>query len=78
MLFSMWGYETIEVYCIDGTLQDAILLSKGENANNGIRRTNADKEYIVRSCLLDAELRKWSNEQIAEWCGVAPKHRQEP
>lgn len=67
------GYERIEVYCIDGTLQDAILLSKGENANNGVRRTNADKEYIVRSCLLDVELRKWSNEQIAEWCGVAPK-----
>lgn len=66
------GYERIEVYCIDGTRQDAILLSKGENANNGVRRTNADKEYIVRSCLLDAELRKWSNEQIAEWCGVAP------
>lgn len=66
------GYERIEVFCVDGTLQDAILLSKGENTNNGIRRSNADKEHVVRSCLLDEELKKWSNEQIAEWCGVAP------
>ena len=67
------GYETIEVYYVDGTLQDAVMLSKGENANNGIRRTNADKAHVVQSCLLDSELNKWSNEQIAEWCGVAPK-----
>ena len=67
------GYETIEVYYVDGTLQDAVILSKGENADNGIRRTNADKAHVVRSCLLDDALKKWSNEQIAEWCGVAPK-----
>lgn len=67
------GYDAVEIWIYDGTLQDAILLSKGANANHGVRRTNADKEYVVRSCLLDDELKQWSNEQIAKWCGVAPK-----
>lgn len=66
------GYKEIQVYYKKGTFQDAVVLSKKENANNGIRRSNADKEHVVLSCLLDPELRKWSNEHIAEWCGVAP------
>ena len=65
------GYEKIDVYCIDGTLQDAIVLSKGENANNGVRRTNSDIKYVVQACLLDDELKQWSNPQIAKWCGVS-------
>lgn len=67
------GYPDIEVHYFTGTRQDAIVLSKKENAKNGKRRTNADKAHVVKSCLLDAELKMWSNEQIAKWCGVAPK-----
>ena len=65
------GYSEVEIYLVKGTRQDAIVLSKGENALNGKRRSNADKAHVVRSCLLDDELKLWSNRQIAEWCGVA-------
>ena len=67
------GYETIEIEYVDGTYTDAVVLSKCENADHGVRRTNADKEHIVMSCLQDTELRRWSNEQIAKWCAVDPK-----
>ena len=66
------GYEKINVCYVEGTRQDAIMLSKQENKNNGIRRTNADKEHVVKSCLLDPELCQWTDSQIAKWCGVAP------
>lgn len=66
-------YETIEIEYVDGTYSDAVMLSKCENADHGVRRTNADKEYVVMSCLQDTELRRWSNEQIAKWCAVDPK-----
>ena len=65
-------YTEIEVAFVEGTRQDAILLSKNVNADNGKRRTNADKAHVVKSCLLDDELKLWSDRQIAKWCGVAP------
>ena len=67
------GYSEVEIHYFTGTRQDAIVLSKKENADNGKRRTNADKAHVVRSCLLDPELKLWSNRTIAKWCGVDHK-----
>ena len=64
------GYEEILVYSVPGTRQDAIVWSKQQNADNGKRRTNADKAHVVKSCLLDDELKLWSDRTIAKWCGV--------
>ena len=66
------GYEWILAYSVPGTRQDAIVWSKQQNADNGKRRTNADKAHVVKSCLLDPELKLWSNQTIAKWCGVSP------
>lgn len=65
------GYAEIEIHYFTGTRQDAIVVSKKENASNGKRRTNADKAHVVKSCLLDDELKMWSNSTIAKWCGVS-------
>ena len=67
------GYSEVEIHYFTGTRQDAIVLSKKENADNGKRRTNADKAHVVKSCLLDDELKLWSNHTIAKWCGVDAK-----
>ena len=64
------GYAEVEIHYFTGTRQDAIVASKKENASNGKRRTNADKAHVVKSCLLDDELKLWSNRTIAKWCGV--------
>ena len=66
-------YTEIEIAFVGGTRQDAILFSKKANADNGKRRTNADKAHVVKSCLLDDELKLWSDRQIADWCGVDHK-----
>ena len=66
------GYAEIEIHYFTGTRQDAIVVSKKENASNGKRRTNADKAHVVKSCLLDPELKLWSDQTIAKWCGVSP------
>lgn len=53
-----------------GTQRDAVLYSLGANANHGLRRSNADKRKAVETLLADAEWAKWSDEQIAQKCGV--------
>ncbi len=63
-------YEKINVSYVEGTFQDAVMLSKQENKQNGVRRTNADIRHVVRTCLLDPKLGQWSNHQIAKWCQV--------
>lgn len=55
-----------------GTLRDAILFAAGDNATNGLRRTNEDKRKAVRTLLEDAEWGKMSDRQIAEACCVGP------
>ena len=49
------------------------MLSKGENLTHGQRATNKDKKRNVLICLQDPELKKWSDRQIGEWCGVDHK-----
>jgi hypothetical protein len=53
-----------------GTVRDAILFAAGDNAEHGLRRTNADKRKAVLAVLdLDGWASK-SNYEIAEVCKV--------
>jgi len=54
-----------------GTLADAQWYSYGVNKTHGLRRTNEDKERIVRSALAHPHAENLSNGQIAEHCGVS-------
>lgn len=54
-----------------GTIRDAILHAVGANANHGMRRTNADKRRAVETLLKDDEWARWSDNKIADSCGVS-------
>lgn len=56
-----------------GTVRDAVLFSLGANWTHGLRRTNADKRKAVETMLADAEWVKWSDNKIAQACGVSDK-----
>ena len=55
---------------IKGTRRDAILYAVGDNADHGVRRTNADKRRAVQTMLEDPEWSQWSNREIARNCHV--------
>lgn len=54
-----------------GTRRDAILYSVKANAVHGLRRTNEDKRRAVTLLLEDEEWRQWSDNRIAQQCGVS-------
>jgi len=54
-----------------GTLRDAVLFAAGDNATNGLRRTNEDKHKAIKTLLDDAEWGKRSDNWIAEQCAVS-------
>ena len=59
---------------VTGTLRDAILFSKGANADNGLPRTNADKRKCVVDMLQDFEWCEWNNAEIAKACRVSGEY----
>ena len=54
-----------------GTRREAVLYSVGANSNHGLRRTNEDKRRAVMTLLNDEEWRGWSDNRIAQLCGVS-------
>jgi hypothetical protein len=54
-----------------GTRRDAVLYSVGANTSHGLRRTNEDKRRTVMMLLNDEEWRGWSDNRIAQLCGVS-------
>ena len=50
---------------------DAVQYLVGANAAHSLRRSNADKRRAVETLLADAELAAWSQEKIANSCGVS-------
>lgn len=64
------GFVEIESDIKQGTQRDAILYSVGANNTHGLRRTNADKRRAVMLLLEDSEWQKWSDNKIANQCGV--------
>jgi hypothetical protein len=67
------GETEYEYVVKQGTRRDAILFSVGENADHGLRRTNADKQRAVLTLLNDEEWGQWSNREIARQCHVDEK-----
>lgn len=65
------GKTSIAATIVTGTLRDAILYSKGANADNGLNRSNATKRKVVNDMLDDFEWQFWSNAQIAQACRVS-------
>jgi hypothetical protein len=54
-----------------GSRRDAILFACSANVLHGLRRKNADKHRAVMTLLNDAEWSTWSDNVIAEKCGVS-------
>lgn len=65
------GLKEINADVKEGTRRDAVLFSVGANAGHGMRRTNEDKRKAVRTLLEDEEWSQWSDNKIAETCGVS-------
>lgn len=64
------GLKQYKALVRDGSQREAWLASRGKNEDHGLRRSNADKRYAVKSMLLDAECVKWTDGRIADQCGV--------
>lgn len=64
------GKKKILEHVIPGTKRDAILYSLKANATHGLKRTNADKRKAVETLLRDPEWVQWSDNKIAQTCGV--------
>ena len=65
------GKASIGSNVVTGTLRDAILFSKGANADNGLHRSNATKRKVVTDMLQDFEWQFWNNAEIAKACRVS-------
>lgn len=54
-----------------GTVRNAILFACGANQAHGLRRSNADKRNSVEALLNDESWVLWSDNRIADTCGVS-------
>lgn len=68
------GKASICCNVVTGTLRDAILFSKGANADNGLHRSNATKRKVVLDMLQDFEWQFWNNAEIAKACRVSAEY----
>jgi len=68
------GKTSIGCNVVTGTLRDAILFSKGANADNGLHRSNATKRKCVVDMLQDFEWQFWNNAEIAKACRVSAEY----
>lgn len=72
--------KEIAVDLQQGTRRDAVLCSVQANGKHGLRRTNADKLIALQALLRDEEWSLWSDNKIAQICGVTQpyvsKHRE--
>lgn len=55
----------------NATYREALLVSIDSNRNHGIRFSNADKRKAVFRLLKDQEWSGWSDNKIADFCGVS-------
>lgn len=65
------GALDIEADVRQGTKRDAVLYSVGANHAHGLRRTNEDKRNAVLTLLRDSEWAGWSDNKVAQACGVS-------
>jgi hypothetical protein len=65
------GLTEIATDLRSGTVRDAIVFSMGANITHGLRRTNADKQRVVRRLLDDPEWSTLADREIARRCGVS-------
>lgn len=57
-----------------GSRRQAVLFSVAANVSHGLRRSNADKRKAVMTLLADEEWGQWSDNTIAEYCGVGRQY----
>lgn len=60
----------LRVQLYRGTYQEAMVDAMADNREHGLRYSKADKRKMVRTVLQDTAFAHYSNEQIAEVCGV--------
>lgn len=61
----------IEAQIQEATYREALLISIESNRKHGIRFSNADKRKAVFRLLKDSEWSEWSDNKIADYCGVS-------
>lgn len=66
-----FGSEDVKVHKVRGSMDLARMLAARANTKHGLKRSNEDKRRQIRICLETAEGGKWSDREIARWCGVS-------
>jgi DNA repair photolyase len=65
------GFKTISAVIHEGSLDDATLFAIESAANDGVRRTNADKRKSVGMVLSNKAWQGWNDSEIARRCKVS-------
>jgi len=68
------GREDIQAEVRRGLRRDAILHSVGANSVHGLRRSLGDKRKAVTLLLADDEWGAWSDQRVADQCGVSRQY----
>jgi len=71
--FKKSGITKAEVQVLEGGLREALKYALKANAQNGLRRTRADKNHAVDMALKDPEIGGLTLRDIAELCRVVPE-----
>lgn len=62
--------DEIEVEIHEGGMHEALLYALSANRAHGLRRSNADKVNAVEMALKDPEISQYTQQEIADICGV--------
>lgn len=65
------GIEEVLADVEEGDLALARLRACGANLDHGLRRSNETKRNVVREALSNPHAQGWSNQKVAELCGVS-------
>jgi len=62
--------DEIEVEIHEGGMHEALLYALSANRAHGLRRSNADKVNAIEMALKDPEISQYTQQEIADICGV--------
>jgi hypothetical protein len=65
------GFTSVDVEYKPGTLEEAQILSYGQNSTHGLHRTNEDKKKAVEAAIAHPMLISKTNYEIAKICAVS-------
>ena len=69
--YKLAGHIEIDALVYPGDAKKAFVFAARVNAKHGLRLSNREKRNLGVRFLRDPELSRWSDREIARWCGVS-------